>query len=71
MIQHVIRLRRHIAAAAAFAYVSLVLAPSAYASGSSMPWEEPLEGRYRFVGVTDGRRRYAGGRNGPQIVSGS
>ena len=34
------------------------------------PWEEPLEGRYRFVGVTNGRRRYAGG-GGPQIVSGS
>lgn len=32
------------------------------------PWEEPLEGRYRFVGVADGRRRYAGGRGGPQIV---
>jgi len=43
MIQHAVRFRRHILTAAAFTYASLVLVPAAYASGSSMPWEEPLE----------------------------
>ncbi|WP_165790804.1 TrbC/VirB2 family protein [Pleomorphomonas carboxyditropha] len=43
MIQHAARFRRRIAAVVAFTYASLVLAPSAYASGSSMPWEAPLE----------------------------
>jgi len=43
MIQHAARFRRHIAAAATFTYASLVLASTAHASGSSMPWEEPLE----------------------------
>lgn len=42
MIRHAIRIRRHIATAAAFTWATLVLAPAAHASGSSMPWEEPL-----------------------------
>jgi type IV secretory pathway VirB2 component (pilin) len=43
MIQRVLRIRRHLAAASAFLTVSLVMAPAAHASGSSMPWEQPLE----------------------------
>jgi type IV secretion system protein TrbC len=43
MIRRVFRIRRHIATAAAFVTVSLLMAPAAYASGSSMPWEQPLE----------------------------
>ncbi|RWR27245.1 conjugal transfer protein TrbC [Sinirhodobacter populi] len=43
MIRHAIRIRRHIATAATFTYVSLMLAPAAHASGSSMPWEAPLQ----------------------------
>jgi type IV secretion system protein VirB2 len=37
------RVRRLITTAAAFTYVNLVLVPAAQASGSSMPWEQPLE----------------------------
>jgi len=36
-------LRRLLASATAAAVVSLALAPAAHASGSSMPWEQPLE----------------------------
>ncbi|MGP2492863.1 TrbC/VirB2 family protein [Mesorhizobium sp. PUT5] len=43
MIRHALRIRRHIATAAAVAYVSLILTPAAHASGSSMPWEAPLQ----------------------------
>ena len=43
MIHHVLRIRRHIATAAAVTYASLFLAPAAHASGSSMPWEAPLQ----------------------------
>ena len=43
MIRHALRVRRHIAAAAAVTYVGLLLAPAAHASGSSMPWEQPLQ----------------------------
>ena len=42
MIDRVIRSRRYIATAAAFALVGVVLAPAAQAAGSSMPWEQPL-----------------------------
>ncbi|WP_082979596.1 TrbC/VirB2 family protein [Labrys sp. WJW] len=35
--------RRMVATAAVFAYVNLVLLPAAHASGSSMPWEQPLQ----------------------------
>ena len=37
------RVRRFVTTAAAFTYVNLVLVPAAYASGSSMPWEQPLQ----------------------------
>ena len=43
MIRHALRIRRHIATAVAVTYASLILAPAAQASGSSMPWEAPLQ----------------------------
>ena len=43
MIQRALRIRRHLATTAAFVTVSVMMAPAAYASGSSMPWEQPLE----------------------------
>ncbi|MET1753877.1 TrbC/VirB2 family protein [Novosphingobium sp. RD2P27] len=43
MIRHALRIRRHVMTAAAVTYVSLFLAPAAHASGSSMPWETPLQ----------------------------
>ena len=43
MIRHAPRARRHIATAASVAVVSMMLAPAAHASGSSMPWEAPLQ----------------------------
>ncbi|UHD46351.1 TrbC/VirB2 family protein [Aureimonas altamirensis] len=43
MIGKAMRIRRHIAAATAVTYVSLLLTPAAHASGSSMPWEAPLQ----------------------------
>ena len=43
MIRHALRTRRHIATAVSVAVVSMMLAPAAYASGSSMPWEAPLQ----------------------------
>jgi len=43
MIRHVLRIQRHIRTFAAVAFVSLALAPAAHASGSSMPWEAPLQ----------------------------
>ena len=42
MIRRAFRIRHHIATAAAFAWVSLMTSP-AFASGSSMPWEAPLQ----------------------------
>ena len=42
MIRRAFRIRHHIATASAFAWVSLMTSP-AWASGSSMPWEAPLE----------------------------
>ncbi|MGU3400479.1 TrbC/VirB2 family protein [Brucellaceae bacterium D45D] len=41
--RYVFHLRRHLATTAGFIWCSLILAPAAHASGSSMPWEEPLE----------------------------
>ena len=38
-----LRFRCHISTAAAVAFVSMMMAPAAYASGSSMPWEAPLQ----------------------------
>ena len=43
MTRHALRIRQHIATAAAATYVSLVIAPAAHASGSSRPWEAPLQ----------------------------
>jgi type IV secretion system protein VirB2 len=43
MIRHSLRIRRHIATAASTAFLLIALAPAAHASGSSMPWEEPLQ----------------------------
>ncbi|WP_123195414.1 TrbC/VirB2 family protein [Pannonibacter phragmitetus] len=42
MIRRAFRVRRHIATAAAFTWVALLTSP-AQASGSSMPWEAPLQ----------------------------
>ncbi|MBN9147116.1 MULTISPECIES: TrbC/VirB2 family protein [unclassified Nitrobacter] len=38
-----LRLRSHLAEATALATVTLLMAAPAHASGSSMPWEEPLQ----------------------------
>jgi type IV secretory pathway VirB2 component (pilin) len=43
MIHHALHIRRHIATAVAFVTISLLMAPAAHASGSSMPWEAPLQ----------------------------
>jgi type IV secretion system protein VirB2 len=43
MMRHRPRLSRYISAAATAAFLSLALAPAAHASGSSMPWEAPLQ----------------------------
>ena len=43
MIRHALRIRRHIATAVSVTVVSMMLAPAAHASGSSMPWEAPLQ----------------------------
>ncbi|WP_449045753.1 TrbC/VirB2 family protein [Paracoccus versutus] len=43
MIRLALTVRRHIATAASFACISLLLAPAAHAAGSSMPWEAPLQ----------------------------
>ena len=42
MIRRVFRIRQHIATVSTFAWVSLMTSP-ALASGSSMPWEAPLQ----------------------------
>lgn len=43
MIRHLLRIHRHIATAACVTFLSIALAPAAHASGSSMPWEQPLQ----------------------------
>lgn len=43
MIRTLTRARRHAASAVAFATINLVMVPAAHASGSSMPWEAPLQ----------------------------
>lgn len=43
MIPNPLHIPRPVATAATFAWVSLVLAQPARASGSSMPWEAPLQ----------------------------
>lgn len=36
------RVRRHFSNVVAITFISIAFAPAAYASGSSMPWETPL-----------------------------
>ena len=43
MIRHALRIRHQAALAATAAYISLFMAPTAHAAGSSMPWEAPLQ----------------------------
>ena len=43
MVQSVSHIRRRLATATAFVTVTLLTAPAAPASGSSMPWEQPLQ----------------------------
>ena len=43
MIQRLHFMRRRLATAASLAVISLMMAPAAHASGSSMPWEAPLQ----------------------------
>ncbi|MDS1138201.1 TrbC/VirB2 family protein [Nitratireductor indicus] len=43
MIRTISRGYRRVAAAASTLAISLMLAPAAHASGSSMPWEQPLQ----------------------------
>ena len=43
MIRITMRARRAVTAVVAFTYYNLVLVPAAHASGSSMPWEAPLQ----------------------------
>jgi len=43
MIQHALRIRRHIATTVSVTFLTLALAPAAHATGSSMPWEAPLQ----------------------------
>ncbi|TJW47740.1 MAG: conjugal transfer protein TrbC [Mesorhizobium sp.] len=42
MIRFALRIRRHIATLSTTTFVSMTLASATYASGSSMPWETPL-----------------------------
>ncbi|NJL50300.1 MAG: conjugal transfer protein TrbC [Blastochloris sp.] len=37
------RLHRRLTMSASVAVISVMMAPAAYASGSSMPWEQPLQ----------------------------
>jgi len=43
MIRHALRIHRHIATAVTATFVTLSLSSAAYAAGSSMPWEAPLQ----------------------------
>ena len=43
MIRMLARAYRGLATAAAILAVNIIVAPAAHASGSSMPWEQPLE----------------------------
>jgi len=43
MIHRLSRIRRHLATATSVVFLSMMLAPAAHASGSSMPWEAPLQ----------------------------
>ncbi|NTJ64911.1 conjugal transfer protein TrbC [Agrobacterium rhizogenes] len=43
MIRRALHFRRHVATVASVILTSVLLAPAAHASGSSMPWEQPLQ----------------------------
>lgn len=43
MIRHALNFRRQVATVTFATYATLILSPSAYAAGSSMPWEAPLQ----------------------------
>ncbi|WP_310596124.1 MULTISPECIES: TrbC/VirB2 family protein [unclassified Sphingomonas] len=43
MIRNLTRARRHAASAVALVTINVVMVPAAHASGSSMPWEAPLQ----------------------------
>ena len=43
MIHSAARIHRHISTAVAATFVTFSLSPAAYAAGSSMPWEAPLQ----------------------------
>lgn len=43
MIRLLCRVRRHLATVGTVTFAALALAPSAFAAGSAMPWEMPLE----------------------------
>lgn len=43
MIRRALHSRRHVATTASVLMASVLLAPAAHASGSSMPWEAPLQ----------------------------
>ena len=43
MIAKLLRARRQVVAGTSSAFLSVAFAPAAYASGSSMPWEQPLQ----------------------------
>ena len=43
MIRHAQHIRHHVMTTASFLFLSLAMTPAAHASGSSMPWEAPLQ----------------------------
>ena len=43
MIHSAARIHRHVVTAVAATFVTFSLSPAAYAAGSSMPWEAPLQ----------------------------
>ena len=43
MSNRALRIRHHVTTTVAAVSVSMMLAPAAHASGSSMPWEQPLQ----------------------------
>ena len=49
MIRQVLRIRHHVATALSAAAVSLMIASTAHAAGSSMPWEAPLQSILKSV----------------------
>ena len=49
MIRRALHFRRHVATAASVLLVSMMLAPAAHASGSSMPWEAPLQSILEYI----------------------